>query len=288
MPHRRLGLKSRAGALPAGYTTSMDSQLHLLLLAVVQGIGEFLPISSSGHLLLANELWQRAGGEPLSDLLGAEILLHGGTLVSILVVYRQRIFRLLAEDRRMIGCLLVGTLPAVVVGLPFHEVGMLKDILQNSLLAGCLLPVTGVMLLWAARRKEGTTDYRDITHWQAVVIGTAQALAILPGISRSGATIVAGLAVGLRRDAAASFSFLLAIPVILGAVVLEAKDIAYGPINGEETTDLLAAAGVSFVVGLVALRLLLRCLRQGKLWPMAWWCIAVGTAFTSWRLFLCP
>lgn len=262
----------------------MTSQLHLLLLAVVQGIGEFLPISSSGHILLANELWQSAGGEPLPDLLGAEIVLHGGTLLSILVVYRQRIVRLLSEDRRMIGLLLVGTLPAVAVGLPLHEIAPLKQYLQNSFLAGCLLPFTGLMLLWSGRRDEGSTEYGQITYWQALVIGMAQALAILPGISRSGATIVAGLGMGLRRDAAASFSFLLAIPAILGAVVLEAKDFAGNRVSSSEATELLAAAGVSFVVGLAALALLLRWLRQGRLQPMAWWCIAVGTAFTVWRL----
>lgn len=262
----------------------MTSQLHLLLLAVVQGIGEFLPISSSGHLLLANELWQRAGGEQLPDLLGAEIVLHGGTLLSILVVYRRRIIGLLAEDRRVVGLLLVGTLPAVVVGLPLHEIGPLKACLQNSLLAGCLLPLTGVMLLWAARREEGATEYHQITYRQALLIGMAQAVAILPGISRSGATIVAGLGVGLRRDAAASFSFLLAIPAILGAIVLEAKDFATTRVGGGEATELLIAAGVAFLVGLAALALLLRWLRQGRLQPMAWWCIAVGTTFVLWRL----
>lgn len=262
----------------------MTSQLHLVLLAVVQGIGEFLPISSSGHLLLANELWRRAGGEPLPDLLGAEIVLHGGTLLSILVVYRTRIVRLLTEDRRMILCLAVGTLPAVMVGLPLHEIATLKVWLQNASLAGCLLPCTGLMLFWSGRRLEGTTDYREISLWQAWVIGMAQAFAILPGISRSGATIVAGLGMGLRRDAAASFSFLLAIPAILGAVVLEAKDFAQTPARNAEATQLLAAAGVSFVVGLAALALLLRWLRQGRLQPMAWWCIVVGIAFTAWRL----
>lgn len=262
----------------------MTSQLHLLLLAVVQGIGEFLPISSSGHLLLANELWQRAGGEQLPDLLGAEIVLHGGTLLSILVVYRQRIVRLLAEDRRMIGRLLVGTLPAVVVGLPLHEISALKECLQNSFLAGCLLPVTGAMLLWSGRREEGPTEYCQITYWQALAIGMAQAVAILPGISRSGATIVAGLGVGLRREAAASFSFLLAIPAILGAVILQTKDLASTHLSSSEVTEWLAAAGVSFIVGLVALVLLLRWLRQGKLQPMAWWCITVGVVFTFWRL----
>ncbi|HEX7377499.1 MAG TPA: undecaprenyl-diphosphate phosphatase [Pirellulales bacterium] len=262
----------------------MTSQLHLLLLAVIQGIGEFLPISSSGHLLLANEVWKRAGGEPLTNLLGAEIVLHGGTLLSILVVYRRRIVGLLAEDRRMIGLLLLGTLPAVIVGLPLHEVSVLKEWLQNSFLAGCLLPCTGLLLLWSGRRPEGLTEYRQITPRQAWLIGMAQALAILPGISRSGATIVAGLGLGLRRDAAASFSFLLAIPAILGAVVLEAKDFALVGASMNEIVPLLGAAGVSFAVGIVALALLLRWLRQGRLQPMAWWCIVVGSAFIAWRL----
>lgn len=262
----------------------MSSLVHILVLAVVQGIGEFLPISSSGHLLLANELWQRAGGQPLDDLLGAEIVLHGGTLFSILLVYRRRIVRLLADERHMIGRLAVGTLPAVVVGLPLHEIDRLRSCLENPFLAGCLLPISGILLLWAARRDEGTTDYSQINYRQALLIGIAQAIAILPGISRSGATIVAGLAVGLRRDAAASFSFLLAIPAILGAVVLEAKDFALADVTGREVGDLLMGAAVSFLVGVAALTLLLRWLRQGRLQPMAWWCIGVGAVFTSWWL----
>lgn len=264
--------------------TMTDSLIHVLLLAVVQGIGEFLPISSSGHLLLANELWQRAGGEPLDDLLGAEIVLHGGTLLSILVVYRRRIVRLLADDRHIIGRVVVGTLPAVVVGLPLHEIDRLRPYLEMPLLAACMLPVTGSMLLWAARRTEGQTEYRDISYRQAFWIGVAQAVAILPGISRSGATIVAGLGLGLRRDAAASFSFLLAIPAILGAVVLEAKDFVLADVSGREMGELLCGAAVSFVVGIAALNLLLRWLQQGRLQPMAWWCICVGLAFTAWWL----
>jgi undecaprenyl-diphosphatase len=262
----------------------MSSKVHLFLLAVVQGIGEFLPISSSGHLLLANELWQGVTGDRLHNVLGAEIVLHGGTLLSILVVYRRRIAGLLAEDRRMIGRLVVGTFPAVLVGLPLHEIRSLRGWLENPLLAGCLLPVTGVMLLWASRREEGNTDYPQISFTQALLIGIAQAIAILPGISRSGATIVAGLAVGLRRDAAASFSFLLAIPAILGAVVLEAKDFGEADITRSEAWTLLLAAAVSFVVGVGALLLLLRWLRQGRLQPMAWWCIGLGIAFTLWKL----
>jgi undecaprenyl-diphosphatase len=258
--------------------------LHLFLLAVVQGVAEFLPISSSGHMLLVSELWQRAGGSRLNDLLGAEIVLHGGTLVSILVVYRQRIAQLLTADRHIIGRLVVGTLPAVVVGLPLHEIEACRSFLANPILAACLLPITGVLLLWAGRRDEGTIDYRQISYTQALLIGIAQAVAILPGISRSGATICAGLLVGLRREAAATYSFMLAIPTIGGAVVLGARGFVFAKVTGAETGSLLAAAALAFVVGVGALRLLLRWLRQGRLQPLAWWCIGVGVAFTAWQL----
>ena len=259
-------------------------QLHLFILAVVQGIAEFLPISSSGHLLVVDALWLHAGAPPLQNLLGVEILLHGGTLLAILVVYWQRIARLLGEDRRVIGRLIVGTLPAVVVGLPLHEIDFLHGWLENSLLAGCMLPITGLLLLWGGRQPEGVTDYRDMSYRQALLIGLAQVVAILPGISRSGSTIVAGLAVGLRRDSAAAFSFLLAIPTIAGAVVLGLKDLGPASYEPAEMLRLAEAAGIAFVVGVAALVGLLRWLRRGRLQPLAWWCIVVGVSFTVWQL----
>ena len=259
-------------------------QLHLFILAVVQGIAEFLPISSSGHLLVVDALWLHAGAPPLQNLLGVEILLHGGTLLAILVVYWRRIGRLLGEDRRVIGRLIVGTLPAVVVGLPLHEIDFLHGWLENSLLAGCMLPITGLLLLWGGRQPEGVTDYRDMSYRQALLIGLAQAVAILPGISRSGSTIVAGLAVGLRRDSAATFSFLLAIPTIAGAVVLGLKDLGPASYEPAEMLRLAEAAGIAFVVGVAALVGLLRWLRRGRLQPLAWWCIVVGVSFTVWQL----
>lgn len=267
----------------------MDPQLlQLLVLAVVQGIGEFLPISSSGHLLLVGALWDRAGYHVLRDTLTVEILLHGGTLLAILVVYWRRLWRLLGADRRVIGLLIVGTLPAVVVGLPLHEIEACHQWIENPLLAGCMLPVTGLLLLWAARRPEGALDYTQMTYGQALLIGLAQAVAILPGISRSGATIVAGLAVGLRREAAASFSFLLAVPAISGALVLGLRKLAWSDFSREEFGRLGLATAVSFFVGLAALAWLLRWLRQGRLQPLAWWCIAVGLSFVAWWLAGAP
>ncbi|HVA47823.1 MAG TPA: undecaprenyl-diphosphate phosphatase [Pirellulales bacterium] len=262
----------------------MDSQqLHLFVLAVVQGITEFLPVSSDGHILIVNALWERASGRTLDDPLGVEIILHAGTLLAILVMYWRRLLRLLSDDRHMIGRIVVGTLPAVAVGLPLHEIEALRSWLESPLLAGCLLPVTGLILLLGGRR-EGTIDYSQISYRQAFLIGLAQATAPLPGISRSGVTIITALALGLRREAAATFSFVLAVPAVSGAVVLGAKDLVFGSRNSVDLGPLLLAAALSFVVGLAALALLLRWLRQGRLRPMGWWCIAVGAAFTAWQL----
>lgn len=260
-------------------------QLHLFVLAVVQGITEFLPISSDGHILVVNALWERATGRQLEDPLGVEIILHAGTLLAIVAVYWRRLLRLMTDDRHMIGRIVVGTLPAVVVGLPLHEIEALRKWVESPLLAGCLLPVSGLVLLLGGRR-EGTIEYGQITYRQAFLIGLAQATAPLPGISRSGMTIMSGLALGLTRDAAATFSFVLAVPAVSGAVVLGAKNLVVGSHPMPHLPALLFAASVSFMVGIAALALLLRWLREGRLRPLGWWCIALGLAFTVWQVRL--
>lgn len=258
--------------------------LQAILLAVVQGVAEFLPISSSGHLVVANELLVDLGWGKLPNLVEMSIVLHLGTLLTVLVVYWHKIWRLLGQDRRVLSRLFVGTLPAVVVGLPLHEVPALKACLQNVLLTGCMFPVTGCLLIWAARRIPGDVGYTQMSHRQALTIGICQAIAILPGISRSGATIVAGLAVGLKRESAAAFSFLLAIPAIAGAAILELKDLLLGGTVSSPSGPLIVGAATSFVVGLGALWVLLRWLNRGRLQPFAWWCIPLGVAVVSWQL----
>ncbi|MDX1945318.1 MAG: undecaprenyl-diphosphate phosphatase [Pirellulaceae bacterium] len=257
---------------------------QVVVLAIVQGIAEFLPISSSGHLVVLAPLLfgQRTAPEGMTDL---SIVLHLGTLGSILVYYRQRIARLFAEDRRTLGLLIVGTLPAVVVGLPLKL--WLEPVLESPLVAGFLFPVTGLAILWAMRRPEGTTEYRDLSWSRALLIGTAQAAAILPGLSRSGSTISAGLGVGLSRSAAATFSFLLAIVAICGAGVLEGIDLAKADSPRLATSPGLLAVGaaISFVVGLGALALLDRMLQRGQLQWFAWYCFALGAAVIGWQLF---
>jgi undecaprenyl-diphosphatase len=261
--------------------------LEILVLAVVQGIGEFLPISSSGHVVVGLEVFDRLG-HVVSDRLSVNIMLHLGTLLAILLFYRQRIWRLLGEDRRVIGLLLVGSLPAGVVGVAIKTTQfgaqIEKTVLENALVAGLMFPITGLMLLWSARRDTGQVTCRELGYSRALLVGALQAFAILPGISRSGATIVAGLGCGLRRDEAATFSFLLAIPAIGGAGLIETVKLLRESTESTPPAALAVGAAVSFAIGLTSLWWLVRWLRQGRLYLFAWWVIPLGVAVVVWQL----
>jgi len=256
--------------------------LEIVILAVVQGVAEFLPISSSGHVVVIAALFDQLG-QPLEDKISVNVVLHVGTLLAVLVFYWRRVLRLLGQDRRVIGLLVVGTLPAVVVGLPlrwhFHQA------LESPMLAGFMFLVTGALLLWGASIHSGSLDCRELQFRHALAIGAFQALAILPGVSRSGATIVAGLACGLKRHEAAAFSFLLAIPAIGGAGLLEAISLLDQQ-SCEIPARLLILGGVlSCLVGLVSLWWLVRWLAQGRLSYFAWWVFLLGPVVVAWRLW---
>lgn len=255
---------------------------HILVLAAVQGIAEFLPISSSGHVVIIAELLS-PGGAGHFDVSEVNIVLHVGTLLSILVFYWHRVARLIFEDRRTIGLLIVGTIPAVALGVPVKL--LFTGLLESPLLSGGLLVVTGAILIWASRHQYGDGDYRGLSHLRALLIGSSQAAALLPGLSRSGATISTALRLGLSPSAAATFSFLLAIPAIAGAgtwevlSMLKDQEAISTPVG-----DLLLGAFVSFAVGLVSLWWLVRWLERGRLQWFAAWCIPVGLGAIAWQL----
>ncbi|HID76092.1 MAG TPA: undecaprenyl-diphosphate phosphatase [Planctomycetaceae bacterium] len=256
--------------------------LETILLAIVQGIGEFLPVSSSGHVVVLAAAFRELGTE-LGSTLTINIVLHLGTLAAIVVVYGRRIGRLAGRDRRVVPLLVVASIPAAVVGVGL-KLGC-KATLESPLLAGLMFPVTGVILLASARLKPAGLDCCALGYGQALVIGLFQALAILPGISRSGSTIVAGLACGLKREEAAAFSFLLAIPAIGGAGLLEALHWLARP-PAVDSLGLLAVGGLlSFGVGLASLLWLLEWLRQGRLHHFAWWVLVLGPAVVVWQSF---
>lgn len=255
--------------------------LSILILAVIQGITEFLPISSDGHLVIAEALCESLLHVRLTNKLGLTIMLHAGTLLAVLIFYWRRVWRLLGADIHVLGLLVIGTLPAVVSGL------LLKIFapawLENELLTGWMLLVNALLLWWASHRPLGTLTYQELTWRQALVIGLFQAAAPLPGISRSGSTIGAGLWLGLRREDAATFSFLLSLPAVGGAVVLELVEMTRLGNAGLPWQMLAAGAAISFVVGILALRWLITWLQRGKLQYFAVWCVPLGLAVIAWQ-----
>lgn len=253
--------------------------LSVVILGIVQGITEFLPISSDGHLAIAEALYSAGTGQTFPPGLELTIALHAGTLFSILAIFWRRVVALLRQDRRVIGLIVVGTLPLAPAALLLEGLG--EAALKNPLLAGLLLPINGLILIWAARRLPGELEYQRITYRQALLIGLFQAFAPLPGISRSGTTIAAGLFVGLSREAAATFSFLLGLAALTGAC---AKYLLSGNLTGMSWPPLLLGGMVSFLVGVVALRWLLKWLVGGRLACFAWWCFGLGIVVVAWQV----
>lgn len=266
----------------------MESALVIvLLLAFVQGVAEFLPISSSGHVVILSELLS-PGDQSKYDVKDLNIALHFGTLGSILIVYYTRIVRLLTEDRRTIGLIVIASIPAALAGFTIEK--WYGHVLENALIAGICLIVTGIILLVAARWMNRERKEQPIGYFQAFLIGIAQAFAILPGISRSGSTISTGVMLGQDRTSAATFSFLMAIPVIGGVGLLKIVSMIRDASSGqpsELTTPislLLIGALVAFVVGIIALKFLIRLLDRGRFHWFAWWCIPVGICVVIWQM----
>jgi undecaprenyl-diphosphatase len=250
--------------------------LEVVVLAVVQGVSEFLPISSSGHLVIVAEFLGRGASVDLN------IVLHAGTLLSILVFFWRRVARLLTEDPRMIWLIAVGTIPAAALGLLIRY--RFRGALESPLLTGFMLIVTGLMLL-ASDRLEGRKGRdSELSVRASFSIGLFQALALLPGISRSGATIFGGMLSGLTQHSAATFSFLLAIPAIAGASVLELRDLLVAGNGSVPNSYLAVGCAVAFAVGLASLAWLFRWIEVGKLHLFAYWCIPLGIAVVVWQV----
>jgi len=263
----------------------------VFVLAVIQGLTEFLPVSSSGHLVILETVFGFRGTGPYSGVL-FEVAVHVGTLGAVVIFYREKITGLisslahfirslvtgsvkLAEGERndinFLLLLVIGTIPAGIVG------GIFKDRIESTFsdpqLASFFLILTGLFLLLSVKGKGNG----KITPLVAVVIGLAQALAILPGISRSGWTITTALLLGVGYMEAASFSFLLSIPAILGALVLEVAGNRM-EMSGSSFVLLIFGALVSFVTGYLALKILLRILKNSKLYKFSYYLLPIGIA----------
>lgn len=254
-----------------------------LLLGVVQGLTEFLPVSSSGHMALLQWL---LGFDPPGVLL--ETCLHLGTVAAVIVVFRSDIadlFRALSrrgtlERRKEIGFLIVATIPIAVVG--FLARGRIDEAFASLRLMGIGWLVVGLLLLLVDRASRRART-RSLSFVDAVAIGAAQAASLLPGFSRSGLTIGAGVLRGVECGKAVRFSFLLSIPALVGAAVLNLVEAgASGGLGQVEWYGVFLGAGAAFLVGLAAARVLLGVVARGQFWVFGVYSILVGAAAVVW------
>ena len=258
--------------------------LYAIILGIVQGIGEFLPISSSGHLVIVGELLDRSTGtarDEASKLL-MNVVLHVGTLGSILIVYRHEVFKLRLQPKVWL-LLVVASVPAGLLGILAKD--FFAVVFGTPLVAGVALFVTAGLLVGGQRLERHELNYDQLSLSKALVIGIFQAAALIPGISRSGSTVSCGLALGLKRESAAAFSFLMAVPVIAGAALLELMDVMSGELVVGDPLPYLIGGITAFVVGLFTLRWLVSLIAKGRLYWFAYYCVGVGTATVIWQLF---
>ena len=266
----------------------MEQFIKALILGMIQGLTEFLPVSSSGHLVLFSNLlnFEVSG-------ISFDIFVHLGTLVSVLIVFRKELSKMIiapfavwlqkSDDPELKEFLnwdiyvVVATIPAVIVGLFF------KDAIENAftsvLFVFFMLLVTGLLMFLTQFLKN---QDKPFGYTNSFFIGIAQAFAILPGISRSGSTIFTGTALGIDRVKAAKFSFIMSIPAILGAAVLQLKDVLETPPSSMEFFTFLAGGLMSAITGYMAIIWLIKIVQRGRLQWFGYYCFTIGTFGIIW------
>lgn len=263
--------------------------LMAIILGFVQGVAEFLPISSSGHLSILQNWF--SGMEEPDNLFN--VLLHFATLIAVCVVYWRDIVDMIAEffrgatalvsrkpnrgpvppARRLVMMVILGTLPLVLV-LPIED--KVEALGGSNLFVGLALLVTGAILFIADRMAQGRKNARNATVVDALLVGCAQAVAVIPGLSRSGCTISAGMAVGFERTFAVRFSFLLSLPAVLGATLLKVIDVAKEGVDTSLLPMYLVGMVVAGVVGYFSIRLVNLLAQKNKFGKFAYYCWAIG------------
>lgn len=253
------------------------SWLEALILGIIQGLTEFLPVSSSGHLEISKFI---LGDTSLpEESLLMTVVLHAATAISTLVVFRKDVAEIISglfqfkwNDQTIFSLKIIASMiPAGLVGVFYNE--EIEALFGGRLLlVGFMLIVTAILLLLADRAK---TSEKGVGYWDAIIIGISQAIAIMPGISRSGATISTSVLLGIDRSKAARFSFLMVVPLILGAM---AKDLMSGEINYESTHMIPLIVGfiAAFITGILACTWMIALVKKAKLSWFALYCLVVG------------
>jgi len=250
----------------------MVTLIEVFILAVVQGLTEWLPVSSSGHLVITQKILG------LNLPLIYSVMLHVGTLIVVLTVFRKDIIDIIkaltkrdfeTEEGKLALFIAVGSIPIAIVGFVFYD--FFKSLFSNLPAVGLALLITGCILFVSEKRignrKLGTLD--------SLLIGLAQAFTIIPGISRSGITVATGLLRKIDKTTAFKYSFLLSVPAIIGATLVESKELVLGNVD---IIPLLLGATISMIVGYASLRLLQKIVMKEKIHLFAYYCWTVGVA----------
>jgi len=240
-----------------------------LILGVVQGITEWLPISSSGHLVLLQQLFS------LGSSVAFDVLLHVATLIVIFIVFWKdiaAIFKSLInirwdENTKLFFFIVLASIPTAIIGLAFND--FLKGLFTNMLLLGVFFIINGIILFLTkfAKEKQG----KELNWWESILIGIAQGISIIPSISRSGATVSTGLFLGIKKEKLIKFSFLMAIPAIIGAFVMESKDLVF-----ENPLALIIGSLAALIIGYFSLKLIIKIIEKGKWHYFAYYCLVLG------------
>lgn len=243
-----------------------------VILGMIQGLTEFLPISSTGHLYLGRHLFglDEAG-------LFLDTMLHLGTLIAVSVVYHHELIGLIKHPfRRLTLLLIVGTIPAVILGLLFND--FFEAVSKTGATIGWEFLITGVAL-WGADqvKNSGHKQMEQITFADVLIIGTFQGAAIMPALSRSGLTIAAALFRGIDKATAAYFSFLLSIPAIAGGLLLQSLKVYRGELENISASSLITATAMSAIFGFIAVKWMISTLKQGSLKGFAYYVWAIGS-----------
>jgi undecaprenyl-diphosphatase len=252
------------------------STLQAAVLGLVQGLGEFLPISSSAHLVLIPWLfkWNDPG-------LTFDIALHIGTLIAVVIYFWKDWLRLITKgltdvrstEGRLFWYLVAATIPGAIVGFLLEKKA--ETIFREPILIATMLILLGVLLYWADRKSTKYIEMNRITFSTSLFIGLSQALAIIPGVSRSGITMTMGLLMGLTREGAVRFSFLLSAPIIFGAALVKVPHLISN--SSEITINFIIGILVSFVTGILSIGFLLRYVQTKNFLPFAWYRFILGS-----------
>lgn len=259
--------------------------IHTIILGIVQGIGEFLPISSSAHLILVRYLFNFPEMEAAFET-AFDVALHFGTLLAVLFVFWKDWWSLFTGalngvikkkksfESRMFWYLVAATIPGAIIGMLFE--GVIEDLVRsNVVIISILLAIMGIFIYlgdkWSQKKYKEQTEYEQMTFKQTFIIGLSQALAVIPGFSRSGTTILAARLMGISREAAAKFTFLLSTPIIFGAAILKVKDLIVG-FNFSIIVGIVTAA----IVGVLSIKFLLKFIKKNDFAVFAYYRVIIA------------